>query len=262
MSISTPVQPHIQCRKGDIANIVLMPGDPGRVEVVGSLLDSYSEVANNREFKTITGTYKGTPISVTSTGIGCPSTAIATEELIACGAKILIRIGTCGGAWREDIKPGSVIIPTASIRDEGTTIEYVPSGYPAVADDLIVNALVKSANELRINSYKGINRTHDSFYSPDRSVVKWGDFYKDRRFEDIPSPILSSEMESSAIFVIASLFGVKAGAILAVDADPTPLKNMALRTDYLPNIAYKNKDLTKEAQDNMIRVALESLKYL
>ncbi|MBI4098807.1 MAG: nucleoside phosphorylase [Candidatus Magasanikbacteria bacterium] len=256
------MQPHIECRKGDIAPIVLLPGDPKRVNLIGSFLDEYREVADNREFRTITGTYQGVPVSVTSTGIGCPSTAIAVEELIVCGAKILIRVGTCGSAWREEITPLSVVIPTACVRDEGTTIEYIPEGFPAVADTDIVAALTASAQEQGIRFFRGINRTHDSFYAPDRSVAKWGEFYLDQRFNDTPSPILSSEMETSALFVIATLMGVRAGAVLAVDAEPTPLKSMVLRQTHLPNVAFKNKDISTEAQKSMIRTALGALKHI
>lgn len=256
------LQPHIQCAEGDVTPIVLLPGNPQRVDEIAKYLEQVKEVAYNREFHTITGTYKGVAITVTSTGIGCPSTAIAVEELIMCGAKTLIRVGTCGGAWREDIQPGDVIIPTASIRDEGTTLEYMPQGFPAVADIDIVQALTKSAAAQQITAYRGINRTHDSFYAPDRSVARWGEFYKDERFANIPSPILSSEMESAALFVIASLMGVRAGAVLSVDADPTPLKSMALRTEYLPNAIYKTKDIAEEAQARMIKTALGALEYL
>ena len=252
------MQPHIECKKGDINPIVLLPGDPGRIELIASFLEDVHEVANHREFRTVNGLYKGIPVTVTSTGIGCPSTAIAVEELIACGAKTLIRVGTCGGAWRADIAAGSVIVPTASIRDEGTTKEFLPDGFPAVADLDIVQALSDASEQLGVSWYRGINRTHDAFYAPDRSTAKWGEFYQDERYANIPSPILSSEMESSALFIVAALRGVRAGAIFAVDADPTPLKAMALRETYLPNEAYKDKATSQEVQRSMIQIALEA----
>lgn len=256
------LQPHIQCKKGDLADIILLPGNPQRVDTIGNYLENVQEVAHNREYKSITGEFEGIPVSVVSTGIGCPSTAIAVEELIAIGAKKLIRVGTCGSAWREGINPLSVIVPTACVRDEGTTIEYLPAGFPAVADLQIVQALEKSAKEQGIDAHTGINRTHDAFYAPDRSVAKWGDFYHDKRFEKVPSPIISSEMEASALFVVASMFGVQAGTVLAVDAEPTPLKTMALREEYMPNEAYKSKEISTQAQKNMIETALGALKYL
>src|SRR3989338_2910810 len=158
-SIMAELQPHIECKQGDIADIVLLPGNPQRVDVIAQKLENPTLVANNREFRTMNGTYKGIPVTITSTGIGCPSTAIAAEELIRCGAKMLIRVGTCGSAWREDIKPLSVVIPTACARDEGTTIEYMPLGFPAVADREVVTALIQSAQQQRIAYTSGINRT-------------------------------------------------------------------------------------------------------
>ena len=115
-------QSHIMCRQKDISEIVLLSGDPGRVKYIADkYLDNPILIAKNREFTTYTGNYESVKITVTSTGIGSPSTAIAVEELINIGAKILIRVGTCGGALKKEIKPGSIIIPTASIREEGTT---------------------------------------------------------------------------------------------------------------------------------------------
>lgn len=256
------LQPHIECKQGDIADIVLLPGNPQRVEVIAEKLEGATLVANNREFRTMNGTYNGVAVTVTSTGIGCPSTAIAAEELIRCGAKILIRVGTCGSAWREDIKPLSVVIPTACARDEGTTIEYIPLGFPAVADHDVVGALIQSAQEQHITYAAGINRTHDAFYAPDRSVAKWGELYLDARFAHLASPIISSEMEAAALFVVASLYGVKAGTVLAVDADPTPLKTMARRETVAANEAYKSKEVSVQAQENMINTALGALKFL
>lgn len=256
------MQPHIECKKGDIAEIVLLPGDPKRVDLIATFLDEHVVVANNREFKTITGIYKGIPVSVTSTGIGCASTSIAVEELVKCGATTLIRTGTCGSAWREHIHPLSVIIPTGSARDESASNEYIPLGFPAVADSEIVTSLVLAAKELGIQSFTGINRTHDSFYSPDSSLKKWGEFYHDPRFQDVPSPIISSDMESSILFILASLYGIRAGTILAVDAEPISLRSMVLNNDHLPNLAYQNKNTSIEAQKKMIRTTLEALKHL
>ena len=110
-----------------------MPGDPGRVPVIASFFDNAREVAFNREYRTFTGTVDGIKVSACSTGIGCPSAAIAIEELIKCGADTFIRIGTCGALQRE-VKLGDLCITTAAVREEGTTRQYVPLSYPAVAD--------------------------------------------------------------------------------------------------------------------------------
>ena len=127
------MQYHVHLKPGDVGRYVLMPGDPGRVPVIASFFDNAREVAFNREYRTFTGTVDGIKVSACSTGIGCPSAAIAIEELIKCGADTFIRIGTCGALQRE-VKLGDLCITTAAVREEGTTRQYVPLSYPAVAD--------------------------------------------------------------------------------------------------------------------------------
>ncbi len=252
------LQPHIKIHKNKISSFVLLPGDPGRVEVIGKRLKNFKIQYTNREFKIGTGQYKNIPITVCSTGIGGPSTAIAVEELIDAGAKILIRVGTCGGAWRKNIPLGSLIIPTASIRDEGTTREYIQEGFPAVADFEIVQALRNSAINNKKNFVIGINRTHDAFYGSQDSIIKWGLYLQDRRWKNYETPILSSEMESAPLFVIASLRGVKAGAILAVNGNPEALKDRLMRKSQKIITEADAKKSVKVIND-MVLVALEAI---
>ena len=221
-------------------------------------MDDFRILATNREYRCGIGSYKGKKITVCSTGIGCPSTAIATEELINIGAKYLIRVGTCGGAWRSDISAGSLIIPTASVRDEGTTVEYIPQGFPAVADREIVNALVQSSEEQNMQYFVGINRTHDAFYGAQSAITKWGMYLKEDRFKNEETPILSSEMESAALFVIASLRGVMAGAIFAVNAKPESLKDR-VNGKNTAVVTESSKEVSTQTVDAMIRVALEAV---
>ncbi|CAN5188701.1 uridine phosphorylase [soil metagenome] len=224
-------QTHIPCSPNDIGKIVLLPGDPNRSKIIGEqYLENGKLVASYREFVTYTGVYKGVKISVTSTGIGSPSTAIAVEELITMGAKVLIRVGTCGGALKKEIKPGSLIIPSAAIREEGTTKEYLPPEFPAIADADIVRALSMSATKQGYRSYIGINRTHDAYYGQSSNLKRWGSIYLNERMKDWPYPLLSSEMECAPLFLISLLRGVKAGAVLAVNANPEPLKEIMLET--------------------------------
>lgn len=236
-------QPHLKITTNDISPYVLLPGDPDRVEIIGKYLNDFKIISQNREFKIGLGTYKGIPVTICSTGIGCPSTAIAVEELINAGAQFLIRVGTCGGAWRADITAGSLIIPTASVRDEGTTREYVSAGFPAVADRNVVNSLCSSASEQGFAYFVGINRTHDAFYGNPSSIRRWNNL-----------PIISSEMESAALFVIASLRNVKAGAILAVNADPEISGNNVGNV-----VAESSAELTKNTVDKAIKVSLEAI---
>lgn len=255
------MQPHLKINKQQISPYVLLPGDPSRVDTIGAYLDNFTILANNREFRVGIGTFRGKQITVCSTGIGCPSTAIAVEELIDAGAKYLIRVGTCGGAWRADIPAGSLIIPTASIRDEGTTAEYIPQGFPAVADVNIVNALTQAAQNESANYFVGINRTHDAFYGASEAITKWGAYMRNERWKNLDTPIISSEMESAMLFIIASLRNVKAGAILAVNANPEPLKDRVLdkETEVKTEIA---EDITRQTVDKMIQLALEAISAL
>ena len=139
---------HIQMKKGDVGRYVFLPGDPGRCEKIASYFDDPKLVAYNREYKTYTGTLLGEKVSVTSTGIGCPSTAIAVEELIMLGADTFIRVGTSGGMQPHQ-KPGDLAIVTAAIRDEGTTMHYMPPEFPAVANVDVVTALREAAIKTR-----------------------------------------------------------------------------------------------------------------
>ncbi len=251
-------QSHLKINSAQISPCVLLPGDPARVDLIGKYLENFSIISSNREFRVGVGIYKEHLITVCSTGIGCPSTAIAVEELINAGAKYLIRVGTCGGAWRADIPAGSLVIPTASVRDEGTTSEYIPQGFPAVADRDIVNALVQSGDEQDGQYFVGINRTHDAFYGSQSAIIKWGMYLKEDRWKDEETPILSSEMESATLFLIGSLRGIKTGAIFAVNANPEPLKNRVGGKN-MPVIAESSEEVSKQTIDLMIRVALEAM---
>jgi len=255
------IQPHLKIKQGDIAENVLLPGDPARAELIAQRLERARLVARNREFTTYTGKYRGVDVSVTSTGMGCPSTAIAVEELARVGARVFIRVGTCGGAWRADIKPGSVVVPTACVRDEGTTLEYVPAGFPAVADVEIVNALAASARQCETPYAVGINRTHDAFYAPIEAASKWGRYFLDSRFMNLYTPILSSDMETSALFILASLLGLRAGAVLGVNAVPEPLR-VKLTGSGTETKAELSKDCTQEVEAKAIEIALEAILVL
>jgi len=255
------LQAHIKVNSQQISPYVLLPGDPSRVDVIGTYLDNFTILANNREFRVGIGTFRGKRITVCSTGIGCPSTAIAVEELVNAGAKYLIRVGTCGGAWRSDIPTGSLIIPTASVRDEGTTMEYIPQGFPAVADFDVVNKLILSVKKENAKYFVGINRTHDAFYGGQKSITKWGEYLLSERWKNSDTPILSSEMESSVLFIVASMRNVKAGAIFAVNADPEPLNERVLGKK-IETKTENSKDITEETVKKMITIALKAITAL
>jgi uridine phosphorylase len=208
---------HIHCKEGDVGRYVLLPGDPFRTDKIASYLNDVKLVAHNREHKTWTGTLNGQTVSVTSTGMGCPSTAIAVEELISCGADTFIRVGTAGRV-AEITQDKSMIgvINTAAVRDEGTTRQYIPIEYPAVANRHVVDALARAAKELGLNYGEGITQSKDSFYSQVfTETVPASEIMKTRIEMWKRANVMSSEMEAAALFVISSIRGCRASGIMA-----------------------------------------------
>ncbi len=197
-------QPHILCESKDVSEYVILAGDPGRVLRVGKFLDNSVEVAYNREFRTIKGDYKGVPITVTSTGIGGPSAAIAIEELIACGGKYFIRIGS-GGAVQTDIKLGDLVIASGAVREDGTSNMYIETNFPAVPNINLTNKIIETCTELKYSHHVGLIRSHDSFYTEDEDIKM--EYWNKRN-------ILSSDMETSTLFVLGNLRGVNTASIL------------------------------------------------
>ena len=207
---------HVDIAPGDIGRYVFLPGDPFRTDLIASYLDNAVLVAHHREHKTWTGYLNGEKVTVTSTGMGCPSTAICVEELIACGADTFIRIGTAGTVRDpEDANRFEGCIVTGAVRDEGTTLHYVPEGYPAVADRHVVDALARAAEARGLKYAEGISQSKDSFYGevdPDCSPV--GERLKERWKAWQRGNVMCSEMECAAIFVISSIRKCRASAIM------------------------------------------------
>ena len=207
---------HIHCKKGDVGEYVFLPGDPFRTDIIASYLDDAKLVAHNREHKTWTGYLDGVKVSVTSTGMGCPSTAIACEELIKIGAKTLIRIGTAGAVKDpKDAENYDCCVVTGAVRDEGTTIHYVPVEFPAIADRHVVDALTRAAEARGQRVLEGITQSKDSFYGevePETMPVEKR--LRERWAAWMKAGVCCSEMECAAIFVISQIRGVRGGAIM------------------------------------------------
>ncbi len=259
-----PGQPHILCDTRKLPKYFLLPGDPARAtKIANEYLEKSELVSEYREFRIYQGYYKNILIGVCSTGIGSPSTAIATEELINIGAKILIRVGTCGGALKKEIQPGSIIIPVAAIREEGTTKEYLPPEFPAVADRSVIFALEKAAQSLNIKYFVGMNRTHDAYYGQAINLKRWGSPYVDPRMKSWPYPLLSSEMECAPLFLISFMRGVQAGAVLAVNSYPEDLQNIVLEKQKFatPNSKIFT-DEAKKSVERAIQTALDAIVLL
>lgn len=203
------VQYHLRVRPGDVADYVLLPGDPARVGMIAEHLDDPREIADHREYRTVTGSYRGIPVSAVSTGIGCPSAAIAIEELCNVGASNFIRVGS-SAAIVDGIDKGDLLINTATMRCDGTSAMYVDDGFPAVADHFLVRALIDAAADLAPSrgfaSHVGINVSSDAFYA---ETPEWVE-------RIVANRIMNVEMESSAIFTVAHLREVSAAMVCAV----------------------------------------------
>jgi len=198
------------------ASYAILPGDPGRVEKIASYLENPRFYHQNREYTTWLGELEGATVMVMSTGMGGPSTAIAVEELYKTGVKNFIRIGTCGG-MALPVTGGDLVVATGAIRMEGTTKEYVPIEFPAVANLDVSNALVKAAKKLKAQWHAGIVQCKDSFYgqhSPDRMPA--GYELKDKWEAWIKAGCLASEMESSTLYIVSQILGARAGCVLSV----------------------------------------------
>jgi len=216
-------QYHLEVGPGDVADAVLLPGNPERVDKVTALWDDHEERAHHREYRTATGEYDGEPISVTSTGIGSPSAAIAVEELARVGADTFLRVGSCGGIQPE-MDVGDLVITTGAVRQEGTSDEYVRPDYPAVADREVVGALVAAAEELGYDYHLGITMSADSFYAG-QAREGFGGFEaagSQERLENLQEAgVTNIEMEAATILTLTTLYGLRGGSVCTVYADRT-----------------------------------------
>jgi len=208
------LQYHIQLKKGDVGRYVLLPGDPGRSEKIAAFFDDPQFVAQNREYTSYTGTLLGEKVSVVSTGIGCPSTAIAVEELIKIGADTFIRVGTAGG-MQPHTKTGELAIVSGAIRDEGTSRHYLPLEFPAVADVDVVLALREAAQVLELPYQVGVTQSKDSFYGEtEMERMPIFDQLQKRWKAWVAGGAICSEMESSVIFILSSIHRKRAGGVM------------------------------------------------
>lgn len=248
-SVDPARQYHTQVAKGEVGRYVILPGDPKRCAKIARYFDDPVLIADNREYITYTGTIDGVKVSVTSTGIGGPSAAIALEELANCGADTFIRVGTCGG-MQEEVLSGDLVIASGAIRRDGTSREYAPIEYPAVSDYGILTALDEAARNLDMRSHIGVVHCKDAFYGqhnpellPQSGILlqKW-DAY-------LNMGCLASEMESATLFIVGNYRKVRTGTILLVMA------NQIRAAKRLPNPIVHDTD-------SAIRTAIEAVRIL
>lgn len=242
-------QYHIQVGRGDIGRYVILPGDPKRCAKIARYFDRAVMVADSREYVTYTGYLDGVKVSVTSTGIGGPSASIAMEELTMAGAHTFIRIGTCGG-MQLDVKSGDIVIANGAVRMEGTSREYAPIEFPAVPDIHVTNALMQAARDLKQQYHVGVVQCKDSFYgqhSPERMPVGYELLQKWDAWKRLGC--LASEMESAALFVVASSLKVRMGSCFLV------LANQEREKEGLDNPVVHDTDMA-------IRISVEAIRKL
>ena len=215
----TGKQYHTGVGPEDIGQYVILPGDPKRCEKIAAHFDNPVLVADSREYVTYTGTIDGVKVSVTSTGIGGPSAAIAIEELKKCGAHTFIRVGTCGG-MQEQIVGGDVVIANGAIRMEGTSREYAPIEYPAVPDFTVTNALSQAAKGLGISHHVGVVQCKDSFFGQHQPEVMPVSYELENKWQAwLRMGCLASEMESAALFIAGSYLRARVGSCFLVVAN-------------------------------------------
>ena len=206
-------QYHIGLSEEHSAKYAIIPGDPGRVEKIAAFLEDAHQVGNNREYNSYMGYLDGEKVLVVSTGIGGPSCAICVEELAKIGVDTFIRVGTCGG-MQPEVAPGDVVIATGAIRQDGTSREYMPIEFPAVADFHVTSALYQAAQELGYDNHIGVVQAKDSFYgqhSPESMPIssellaKWEAWKR--------GGCLASEMEGAALFIVSAARILRSGAV-------------------------------------------------
>lgn len=242
-------QYHTGVGPGDIGKYVIMPGDPKRCEKIAAHFDDAKLIADVREYVTYTGFLDGVKVSVTSTGIGGPSAAIAIEELSKSGADTFLRVGTCGG-MQLDVEGGDIIIASGAVRMEGTSREYAPIEYPAVANVDVMNAMISGAKKLGAKYHVGVVQCKDSFFGQHEPEVMPVSYQLENRWEAwLRMGCLGSEMESAALFIAGSFLRVRVGSVLLVVANQERAKKG------LPNAQVHDTEIA-------ISTAVEAIRHL
>ncbi len=240
---------HLGCSPGDVGKYCILPGDPGRCEKIAKHFDNAVFVSQNREYVIYTGTLSGVKVSAVSSGIGGPSAAIAIEELAQLGVHTIIRVGTCGG-MQENVRAGDVVIANASVRCDGTTREYAPEVFPAVADFEATSALVACARELSLPYHVGVVHSKDAFYGQTMPQDMPMSDYLMQRWETWKRlGTLASEMESSTLFVVGAARRLRCGACFNV-----------VWNQERENLGYETEECTDT--ESSVRLAVSALKRL
>jgi len=243
-------QYHIGLGPGDLAEYILLPGDPDRTALIAARLDTIELEHRHREFATATGTYRGQRVSIVSTGIGTDNVEIVVAEVLAITERpTFIRVGSCG-ALQPEIASGDLVITSGAVRLEATTGYFVHDGYPAVAHHEAVLALIEAAERLGHRAHVGVTATAPGFYGAQgRPIPQLPIRYPDLAEEMARQRVLNFEMEASALLVLAGLAGCRAGVVCAVYVQRT--------TGEFPG-----GEQMERAQTDCVETGLESLRIL
>ena len=237
--------PLLRARVSDLAERALVVGDPGRAARVVEQLDDVRQLSANREYHVYVGTYRGVPVTVASHGVGAAGAAVCFEELARGGVTRIIRSGTAGGIQPE-VVDGAIVVATGAVRADGISHQLVPSEFPAIATPELTIALREAAAKTGLRTHSGIVLTGDMFYPSD--VIVGIDHQMWQR-----AGIVAVEMEASALFVIASIHGIEAGAVFAIDGNPLAAKNDSM-DGYDPY-----REVVTQAVDGALTSALDVL---
>jgi uridine phosphorylase len=246
----TDRQYHIDLAPGEVAEYILLPGDPDRTEYIADMLDDVEVRRRHREFSSVTGRHRGLRISVISTGIGSDNVEIVIAEILAIAARpTFVRIGSCG-VLREDIGLGELVITTGAVRLESTTSYFVEDGYPAVADYSAVAALLEAAARTGQPAHLGLTATAPGFYGAQgRPIPQLPLRYPDLAARMAAQGVVNFEMEASAVLTLAALAGCRAGVVCTVFAQRS-------------SGAFVNAEQKERAESGLIDTGLEALHVL
>ncbi len=227
---------HVRAHQDDVAPFVLLPGDPDRARRIAErFFDAPRPITSYRQLLGFTGTYQGMPVTVQTTGMGCPSLAIVVEELIQLGARTLVRVGTCG-AVASGIAAGDLVVAVSAVPRDGTSAMYLGGEpYAPTADFAVTRALVEAAERAGRSVRAGLIQTEDAFYATTPDDVP----------ELAARGVLAVEMESSALFTLGALRGVRTGTALVA-------------SNAIGDEQFVDPEVLARAVDDMVATALEA----
>ena len=230
---------HLKFEAEDLAPHVMLVGNPQRAEQVSKLLQGARLVNEYRYLLVFTGMYEGERLSVATTGMGAPSTAIVVEELCNLGARVLLRVGSAGGI-ASDVDAGDLVVATGSVRDDGTSPQYLPLSFPAVPDADLLRVTMEAARDIVPTAKHGVVISSDAFYR---------NYDKNKMSLMMQSGVKAIEMESGCLFIVGQFRGVRTSALFAVDGSVT-------KDAIKPESA---EGLFKTAEEQSIRIGLSAL---